>query len=212
MSAAIFRNIWFKILLLVAGIIMLVFGAYKIYTAMKPSLPEGYKDALVEIGDRSTNLGNLFGEDLQQSLAGLEEKETAGNFTAAAKIVASGLAVVSDISSGTASLKTGVANFKSLSEKIEDSEVREKSLQLAGLLEQLVTHLEETANLEKQILEPIKKYYENLAAGKAATLPSNLSTIGAKITKEANSITDLGSQVITSMNELSDLLGISPSK
>jgi hypothetical protein len=212
MIASVFRTTWFKALLLIAGIVLLVSGLYKIYTSIKSSLPDGYKDALVEIGDKSTNLGKLFGDDLQQSLAGLEEKETAGNFTAAANIVASGLAVVSDISSGTASLRTEVANFRSLSEKVGDSQIREKSLQLASLLEQLTTYLEETAILEKQILEPVKKYYENLAAGKTATLPSNLNTIGAKITKEANSITDIGSQVVTLMDELSDLLGISPSK
>lgn len=206
MGSAIFRNIWFKILLLVAGIVMMVSGAYKIYTAMKPSLPEGYRDALTAIGSKSTNLGNLFGDELQQSLAGLEEKETAGNFTAAAKIVASGLAVVSDISSETASLKTEVANFRSASEKVDDSKIREKSLQLAGLLEQLITHLEETVSLENKILKPIKTYYENLAAGRTATLPSNLSATTAKISKEANSITSIGNQIVTLTNELSDLM------
>jgi hypothetical protein len=212
MVAPIFRITWFKILVLVAGIVLLVLGVYKIYTSLKSSLPNGYVDTLTAIGDKSENLGKLFSEDLQQSLAGLEEKETAGNFAAAAKVIESGLAVVSNITSETASLKTEVANFRSLSEKIRDSKVREKSLQLASLLEQLIAHTEEALSLESQILEPVKKYYENLAAGKTATLPSNLSTIGAKITEEASSITDLGNQVVTSTNELSDLLGSSPSK
>ena len=70
----LFRAIWFKILLLVFGLTLLGLGISNIYTALSPVVPAGYKEALLAVGDGSTNLGELLGEDLPQSLTGLEEK------------------------------------------------------------------------------------------------------------------------------------------
>ncbi len=208
----LFRATWFKILLLVFGLIMLGSGGYTLYNALSPTVPAGYKDALLAVGEESTNLGKLFSEDLQQSLTGLEAKESASQWTAAAKIVENALAVVDEISTGTATLKTNIANLKGLSAKIRKADVREKALHLADLLAQLVPHLEEIVSLERQILKPVKDYYEDLAAHRTATLPSNLTTITANLTTESTAISDLGEGIVTTTNELYELLGISPTK
>ena len=209
---SIFRATWFNVLLLAAGLILLGSGIYTIYTATTSSLPTGYKDSLLAVGNSSTNLGNLFGTDLQKAFSGLDAKEKASQWAAAAKIIGNGLTVVSRISSELASFKTKVASFKSLSEQIKDSNTKEKSLNLANLLGDLTTHLEEIVSLENQNLKPAKKYYEALAAGKNYTLPSNLTANTAKLNVEASAVSKLGSQVVSAINDLFTLLGISQNK
>ncbi|OGC59669.1 hypothetical protein A2890_02065 [candidate division WWE3 bacterium RIFCSPLOWO2_01_FULL_53_14] len=78
--------------------------------------------------------------------------------------------------------------------------LKEKSRQLADLLEQLVPHLEKIIDLENQTLSLTKKYYEDSATGQIATPPSNI---------EANMMVDLGSQIVTASIELTELVGTS---
>lgn len=209
---SIFRSTWFNILLLAAGLILLGSGIYTIYTATTSSLPTGYKDSLLAVGNSSTNLGNLFGTDLQKAFSGLDTKEKTSQWAAAAKIIGNGLTVVSRISSELASFKTKIATFKSLSGQIGDSNTKEKSLNLASLLGQLTTHLEKMIALENQTLKPIKKYYEALGAGKTAVLPSNISANTAKLNVESSAVSKLGSQIVNAINDLFTLLGISQNK
>ncbi len=209
---ALFRAAWFKILLLIFGLVLLGLGAFVIWGVLNPILPAGYKDSLAAIGNESSSLGTLFEQDLPQSIAELEEKESAGSWTEAAQIVGSGMAVLAEISSETGSLKADVANFKSLSEKIKKADVKEKSLNLANLFDQLVSHLEELVRLENRLLEPTKAYYEDLAAGRAATFPANLDADVASINTEASAFVDLTSKIVSATTELNDALGTSPAK
>lgn len=208
----LFHATWFKILLLIFGLILLGLGIFVVWAALNPTLPAGYRDTLSAIGTESTGLGKLFGEDLQQSVTGLVEKETARNWTEAAQIVGNAMAVITEISSGTDSLKSDVTKFKSLSEKIKKADVKEKSLNLANLLEQWVAHLEEMVRLENQILTPTKAYYEDLAAGRTATVPANLDADGASLNSEASAFADLGSQIVSATTELNASLGTAPAK
>jgi len=102
----------------VVGLVLVAYGAYLIYTTIRPTVPGGFGESLTQISSTLTDISDLLTVKLVRALEGLPQKEAQHKYAESSKVVENGLAVISELSSKVSAFKTEVATFESLTHRL----------------------------------------------------------------------------------------------
>lgn len=174
-SPSVFASRWFKIVLIIAGIILIAAGLYKIFWMPSGKVSKAFinkfneiQTTIVAMGSDMVTVGNI--------MTGISAKENAKDYQGAVQDLSTGLDTLVDLKTKANDLTTKAAKLKNMVNAIKDPAIKESGLKFTDLVKQKATINLKIADETRQMLELAKKYFEDLAAGKEATLPTDQLT------------------------------------
>jgi len=198
------KKIVLAMLLLIIGLVLIVSGVIKIAGVSKNSLVNKFNEINTLSGKIATDLKSS--SDL---LLGISAKENAKDFTGAAKDVETSVSKLNDAITTINSLSKKITEFKTIVEAAKNATVKESGLKLISLLEQRNVATLKLINDSKQLIEPAKKYYEDLAAGKTGAYLDNnqINSLAQEIDKDNQILTSLATQIDAANQDLAKTAG-----
>lgn len=198
------KKIALNIFLLIVGLALIVSGVIK--------MTGGSKNSLVNKFNEINTLSDKIATDMKSAsdlLVGISAKENTKDYTGAAKDIESSVSKLNDAATKIDSFGKTITEFKTIVEAATNTTVKESGLKLISLLEQRNTAILKLVNDSKQLIEPAKKYYEDLAAGKAGTYldDNQLNSVNQEINKDNVTLTALATQINTANQELAKAAG-----
>jgi len=201
------KNKWFKILLIIVGIILIVFGLYTIFgkvgkvsRAFLNKFNE-IQNVLVVIGNDMQDAGNL--------LTGIGARETAKDYQGAVFDLNAVLDKMTDIETQAKDLETKAAELKTMADVVKDTATKDSGLKFVDLIGQTSAIDLKIVDEIRQLMGPAKKYYEDLAAGKKATFPASAQymALGEKLQADVQTAGEIGVKFDAASKELAKVAG-----
>jgi len=199
------KKLVLNILLLIVGLALIISGVIKISGGSKNNLTNKFNEIYTLTGKIAIDMKSA--SDL---LLGISAKENAKDYTGAAKDVEASILKLNDAAAKIDPLgKKIITEFKTIVEAATDATVKESGLKLIGLLEQRSVATLKLINDSKQLVEPAKKYYDDLAAGKAGTYLDDNQTynLTQEINKDNKTLATLATQIDAANQELAKAAG-----
>jgi len=194
---SLFSKKWFQLIIIIGGIILVIFGLYKI---LVPSgkVSQVFINKFNEVSNLAEDIANTSALDL----TGLEEKEAAGDFAGALEITNKALVKNTETTAKIKNLVDKTTELKELAQKITDSSVKESALKVIGLIEQNNDLGNRYLNIQKQTIELISDYYEKQQAGQKVSIPEQeLTDLSNQATELAQELKEISAQYTTALDE-----------
>lgn len=192
------------ILLVIIGIVLITIGLYKIFgnsTKVSRSFIKSFNAinvVLADMGKDMTAVGNFF--------TGISAKEQAKDYQGIVQDLNTSLEKLADIGTKAKDLEPKIADFKDKINAVKDQAIKDSALKFIDLVEKTSASAIKLVDGMKQITELAKKYYEDLAAGKKATIPTaQLTSLQKNIQTDTQESLTLSSQLTTATQELAKL-------
>ncbi|MFA5386537.1 MAG: hypothetical protein WC297_02660 [Candidatus Paceibacterota bacterium] len=203
------KKVVLNILLLIVGLALVVSGIIKISGGSNTGK---VSNKFISKFNAIYTLSGKIATDMKSAsdlLLGISAKEKAKDYTGAAKDVGTSITKLDDAAVKINSLSTTIAEFKIMVEAVTDATVKESGLKLVSLLEQRNTATLKLVSDSKQLVEPAKKYYEDLAAGKTGTYLDNdqVYNLTQEINKDNTILASLATQIDSANKDLANLAG-----
>ena len=201
------KNKWFKIILVIVGIILIVFGLYTIF-GKTGKVSRAFINKFNEIQNILVGMG----QDMQDAgglLTGIGAKENSKDYQGAVSDLNAILDKLTDIETKAKDLETKVAEFKNMADAVKETAIKDSGLKFVGLAGQTGTINLKIVDEIRQLIKPTKKYFEDLAAGKKATFPSTaqFTALGQKLQADIQTATEIGKKFDAAIQELAKVAG-----
>jgi len=196
------KNWTLKIILIIIGLALIIFGIIKIFGGLKSSGNSAPVNKFNEIYSLSADIGSSM-KTAGNLLLGLAAKENAKDYAGAAKDIETSLSELSSTTSTINSLNNKISEFKAMIGAASDASVKQSGLKLVDLLEQRSVVFLNLISHTKQLIEPAKTYYEALAAGETGTYLENnqITDLSQKINEDNKTLTALAPQINTAVSD-----------
>lgn len=198
---SIFYNLWFRIIVGIFGIFMLIGG---LYTVFSPHAK--VSQAFIDKYNEAASIDAQIVTALHVDLSAIGQKEKIKDYNGVVKIVDGALAQISDAAGKINLHKQRVAELRSLSAQISDPDVKSKALTLIGLLEEEDIHATKGFEYLKQLLEMLSSYYSDLAAG--GNPPFSADTLVSQLNTEEKIISDLSVKITFARDDFFKAAGL----
>ena len=206
-SSSVFTSRWFKIILVIGGIILIAAGLYKIFGISSGKVSSAFIGKFNEI---HATIGDM-GSDMVavgKLMQGISAKENSKDYQGAVSDLSTGLDKLADLETKANDLTTKAGEFKDMVNALKDPAAKESGLKFVDLVEQKAAINLKIADDTKQMLELGKKYYEDLAAGKKAVFPSaEFAALSQKSSAELKTANEISAKFGVADQELAKTAG-----
>ncbi len=200
------KNKWFKILLIIVGIILIVFGLYTIF-GRAGKVSRAFLNKFNEIQNVLVGIGTDM-QDAGGLLTGIGARETAKDYQGAVSDLNTVLDKMTDIETKAKDLETKAAELKNMVDAVKDIAIKDSGLKFIDLIGQTITINLKIIDEIRQLMEPAKKYYEDLAAGKKVTFSTaQFAALGEKLQTDVQTASEIGAKFDAASKELAKVAG-----
>jgi len=199
-------NIILKIILLGAGFLVLAAGAYMLFTP-RAKVSQKFINKYNEAASLNSEMFKALENDLS-AMEQIDQKEKVKDYNGIGKIVDDALVQTSSAAGKVDLHKQRVSELRSLSSKISDPEVKNKSLTLIGFMEEEDTHLTKGFDDLKQLLGLLRSYYSGLAAGSNPSFPASTETLISQTNAESKIIVELSDKIVSARDDFFKAAGL----
>ncbi len=205
--SSVFTSSWFKIILVIVGIILIAAGLYKIFWMPSGKVSKAFINKFNEI---HVTIGDM-GSDMKAAgeiMMGISAKENSKDYKGAVQDLSTGLDKLADLETKANNLTAKAAEFKNMVNAVKDPAVKESGLKFIDLVEQKAAINLKIADDTKQMLELAKKYFESLAASKEVALPTaQLTALSQKSQVELKTADEISAKFEAADQELAKIAG-----
>ncbi len=198
---SIFYNLWFRIIVGIFGIFMLIGGLYTVFSP-HAKVSQAFIDKYNEAASIDAEIVTV----LHVDLSAIGQKEKIKDYNGVVKIVDDALAQTSDAAGKINLHKQRVSELRSLSAQISDPDVKSKALTLIGFLEEEDIHATKGFEYLKQLLEMLRSYYSDFAAG--GNPPFSAETLVSQLNTEEKIISDLSAKITFARDDFFKAAGL----
>lgn len=214
---SLWSNRWFQIIIVIAGVALLILGLTKLLSPGS-TVSDKFIDKFNELITVSQEVGSQM-TDIGKNIQEVWNKEGAGDYAGALKMVDDFIAQTDDIASKANLMADRVTEFKKLAEAVKDRAAKTPSLKVADNLDQLQGLMTKELATLKQLLLFSQEYYSDVLAQKrenalSETESEMLTELVKTMTVDQQKVQELVNDFQTNRLEMEKAAGLerTPSK
>ena len=192
---SLWSNRWFQIVIVIAGVALLILGLTKLLSPGS-TVSDKFIDKFNELITVSQEVGGQM-TDIGKNIQEVWNKESAGDYTGALKMVDDFIAQTDNIANKANLMADRVIEFKKLAEAIKDQAAKTSSLKVADNLDQLQGLMTKELATLKQLLLFSQEYYSDILAQKRENILSET---------ESETLTELVKTMTTDQQKVQELV------
>lgn len=192
------------------GVVLVILGILQITGGSNTGkLSNDFINKMKEIDSLSSEIATEL-QEANNLFLNIEEKDKTKDYSGIVKDLEESQVKFDNTVAKIKTLNATVAEFKTMVESQSDPKIKESGLKLIDVLEQRNAAILKLTNDIKKLVDPTKKYYEDLAAGKQPSYPSDaeINTITQEIDKDSQTLNTLMSQFEEASREFGDAAGL----
>ncbi|KKS82654.1 MAG: hypothetical protein UV58_C0007G0003 [Candidatus Wolfebacteria bacterium GW2011_GWC1_43_10] len=192
---SLWSNRWFQIVIVIAGVALLILGLTKLLSPGS-TVSDKFIDKFNELITVSQEVGGQM-TDIGKNIQEVWNKESAGDYTGALKMVDDFIAQTDNIANKANLMADRVIEFKKLAEAVKDQAAKTSSLKVADNLDQLQGLMTKELATLKQLLLFSQEYYSDILAQKRENILSET---------ESETLTELVKTMTTDQQKVQELV------
>ena len=192
---SLWSNRWFQIVIVIAGVALLILGLTKLLSPGS-TVSDKFIDKFNELITVSQEVGGQR-TDIGKNIQEVWNKESAGDYTGALKMVDDFIAQTDNIANKANLMADRVIEFKKLAEAVKDQAAKTSSLKVADNLDQLQGLMTKELATLKQLLLFSQEYYSDILAQKRENILSET---------ESETLTELVKTMTTDQQKVQELV------